>query len=150
MKNNEILDKQSSESQDSIRETAQKHYWRNLLIQYLLALIFVGGLEVFWIAPFDWRSFLWAAVLIGVLRTNSWFWRKCLPKKATIFVIVPFALYVLLPLHCVLWMFIIFPIKISKETTYVTKMLDSDPQRVDLLSVLEQQIIPDVPPEENA
>ena len=126
------------------------HFWRDLTLQYTLALVFLGGLEVFWITPFDWRSFLWAAVLLGVIRGNAWMWRKVLPKKIAPLAGIPFLLYVLPLLHGILWMFVFQPIKISPETTYVTQRLKPGSQRVDLLSTLERQIFPDVSPEENA
>lgn len=127
-----------------------KCFWTTLIFSYFLTLVFVGGLEAVFMK--DWRSLFWAFVLLGVLRLHTAFWRRLLPGRLEVLgILLGFILFLtpLAFLHFAVWAYWINPIKISKETTFLTEPRTPDGKRVDFFAALQQRMTPQTPPQEN-
>lgn len=138
---------QESHEAPSVLKPGRKRVAGVWLLQYLLSLFFVGGLEV--VTFFDWRSMFWAAVLLAVIRGHLLLCDRFLSRRLASFAKPPGLFLLWLPLHCVIWMFCLNPLLISKSTTYVTEPLVSDGSRPDYFLALSQHVTPEHRPEEN-
>lgn len=126
------------------------HYWRTLILQYLLTVFVIGGLEA--VCLMDWRSLFWAVPILAVLRLHAAFWKRLLPKRFLPLGILAGCVLILMPLcvlHFIVWAYWLNPIAISKETTFITEPLTPNGKRVDFFAALEQRLTPKTPPEEN-
>ena len=93
-----------------------KGYWLKIVMEWLLLVLIIGGLEA--ICILDWRSLFYATILLILCRAYVGVLRRMLPRRALLRIVITVCvvLFILVPLfilHSLIWMGVVAQINRS-------------------------------------